>query len=68
VPTPATLFAGILSGAVGLAAFFYGKKQARLMTMLIGLVLIFLPYMIGNAPGLYAAGCALCAALYWFRD
>jgi hypothetical protein len=68
MPTPAALFASILFGAVGFGAFLYGKKQARLMTMIIGLVLIVLPYMIGSTPGLYAAGAALCAALYWFRD
>jgi hypothetical protein len=68
MPTPAALFASILFGAVGFGAFLYGKKQARLMTMIIGLVLIFLPYMIGSTTGLYAAGAALCAALYWFRD
>jgi hypothetical protein len=68
LPTPAALFAGILFGAVGLGVFIYGKKQMRLVTMLIGLLLMFLPYMIGNTVGLYLAGGALCAALYWFRE
>jgi len=68
VPTPAVLFAGLLFGAIGLAAFLYGKKQTKLKPMLLGLVLIGIPYAIDDARLLYAAGAALCVALYWFRD
>ena len=68
MPTPAVLFAWVLFGAIGLAAFMYGKKQAKLTPMLLGLALIATPYVIANTLLLYATGAALCVAMYWFRD
>ena len=68
MPTPGSLFAGILFGAVGAGAFFYGKRQAELRIMLTGIALIALPYLIANMWGLYLAGAALCASLIWFRN
>jgi hypothetical protein len=68
MPTPGSLFAGILFGAVGTGAFLYGKRQAEMRTMLTGVALIALPYLIDNAWGLYLAGAALCASLVWFRN
>jgi len=68
MPTPAVLFAGLLFGFVGLGVFLYGKKQAKLVPLLAGLVLMILPYVIDDARLLYAGGLALCGALYWFRE
>lgn len=68
MPAPAVLFAGLLFGAVGLAAFLYGKKHAKFAPLLIGLVLAVLPYAVDDARLLYAAGLGLCGALYWLRD
>ncbi len=67
VLTPASLFAGLLFGAIGSGAFLYGKRQAELRIMLSGVALVLLPYMIEDALALYAAGAAICASLYWFR-
>ena len=46
MPSPANLFGSLVFGVVGFAAFMYGKKQARLWTMLIGVALMVYPYFI----------------------
>jgi hypothetical protein len=68
MPEPAVLFAGILFGAIGTAAFLYGKKQAKWRPLVLGLVLVAITFVISDTLLLYAAGTALCAALVWFRE
>jgi hypothetical protein len=68
VPEPGVLFAGILFGAIGVAAFLYGKKQAQWQPMVFGVALILITYVIPDTTLLYLAGIGLCAALFWFRD
>jgi hypothetical protein len=68
LPAPAVLFASLLFGIIGLAAFTYGKKSANWKPMVIGLVLMVYPYAIDELWLLYAIGIALCAALFVFRD
>ena len=68
MPTPAALFGLIVFGAIGLAAFLYGKKNAVWAPALIGLVLMVYPYFVAETWMLYAIGGGLCVALYWFRD
>ncbi|MEO5765164.1 MAG: hypothetical protein ABIR52_07635 [Casimicrobiaceae bacterium] len=65
---PALLLASFLFGAVGLAAFVYGRKLALWKPMVIGLALMAYPYFFTRAWMIYAIGAALCAALYVFRD
>ncbi len=68
MPTPAALFALILSSVIGLAAFLYGKKNAALGPALIGLALMIYPYFISETWMLYAIGGGLCVAIYFFRE
>jgi hypothetical protein len=68
LPSPAVLFAGLIFGTIGLAAFIYGKKTTRWQPMLIGFILMAFPYFIDITWLLYAVGCALTAALFVFRD
>ena len=65
---PAFLFGSFLFGAVGLAAFVYGKKLALWKPMVIGIALMAYPYFVSRAWLMYAIGVALCAALFVFRD
>ena len=67
MPTPAILFAWILFGAIGFAAFLYGKKFLHVKTMVIAVALMVYPYFVSETWLLYAVGVALCAALYFFR-
>ncbi|HQR60606.1 MAG TPA: hypothetical protein PLH03_04485 [Methylophilaceae bacterium] len=68
LPSPAALFAIVMFGIVGFAAFRYGKKNGRLNPMLLGVGLMVYPYFISQIWLLYVIGCVLCAALYFLRD
>lgn len=67
LPSPANLFAMLIFGIVGLAAFRYGKKIHSGMPMIIGVALMVYPYFVTQTWLLYAVGIALCGALYWLR-
>jgi hypothetical protein len=43
-----TLIIGFVAGAMGLAYLIYGKKQARVVPLICGGGLMFLPYLIEN--------------------
>jgi len=68
LPSPAVLVAWVLSGAIGLAAFIYGKKTSAWKPMAIGGALMVYPYFVAQTWLLYAVGAALCLALFLFRD
>lgn len=68
MPSYANLFAGILFGSVGLAAFIYGKKLASWKPMAIGAVLMVYPYFIEETWLLYVIGFALSALMFVWRD
>ena len=63
-----SLFAGIVFGAIGFAAFIYGKKQASFKPMLIGIALMAYPYFVSNTILLWGIGAALTVSLFLFRD
>ena len=68
LPDPGILFGGLVFGVIGLAAFMYGRKQARFSAMTIGTALMVYPYFVGRAWLLWTIGVVLCGALYVFRD
>lgn len=68
MPDFSILFAGLLFGSVGLAAFVYGKKNASWRPMAVGVALMVYPYFIEQAWLLYGLGVALCAALFLWRE
>jgi len=68
MPSATVLFASLLFGTVGFAAFVYGKKAMRWQPMAVGVVLMVYPYFIENALLLYAIGIALSVSLFMFRD
>ena len=68
MPSAANLFASLFFGLIGLVAFKYGKKSAQLKSMAIGVTLMVYPYFIPQTWLLYLIGCALCVALFLFRD
>src|SRR5207249_10965779 len=65
---PTALFGSLLFGAIGLAAFIYGKRMVLYKSMVIGIVLMAYPYFVAQTWLLYAVGCALCVGLYVFRE
>jgi hypothetical protein len=66
--TAANLFGQILFGAIGFAAFIYGKKQSSFKAMLLGVVIMAYPYVVAETWLLYAIGFALTALLFVWRD
>lgn len=68
MPSSAVLFASVLFGAIGFAAFIYGKKSYRWKPLGLGVALMVYPYFISRAWLLYAIGGALCAGLFLFRE
>ncbi|HMC12927.1 MAG TPA: hypothetical protein VKG67_01105 [Gallionellaceae bacterium] len=68
MPGFAELFAALLFGTFGFAAFLYGKKSTNWKPMVIGVALMVYPYFIENALLLYSIGIALCVSLFVFRD
>ncbi len=68
LPSPGALFAALLFGVIGFAAFMYGRKQARFSAMTIGVALMAYPYFVDRLWLLGCIGLALCAGLYVFRD
>jgi len=68
MPTPAVLFAAILFGLIGLAAFTIGRKNALWGPMVIGLALMVFPYFVSGTAWTYAIGALLCGALYFWRQ
>jgi hypothetical protein len=60
--TPASLAIGILAGAVGLGYFIYGKRQAKFVPLVAGVLLCIYPYFLSSVPWMLAIGALLAAA------
>ena len=68
MPTPAALFASLIFGVVGIVAFQYGKKSALVVPMVLGIALMVYPYFVPDTWMIYAIGCALTGAVWYFRN
>jgi hypothetical protein len=66
--TTANLFGQILFGAIGLAAFVYGRKQSLMKPTVLGIVIMAYPYFVPQTWLLYAIGAVLTASLFLLRD
>jgi len=55
-------------GVIGLVAFRYGKKSALIVPMILGLALMIYPWFVAETWLLYAIGCALTGAAWFFRN
>jgi hypothetical protein len=68
MPTPGSIFAAILFGAIGMGAFVWGKRTGRGLPMIIGAALMIYPYFISETWILFSVGAVLCWLLYRFRE
>jgi hypothetical protein len=55
------LFIGIITGAVGMAYFIYGKKQEKISFLVAGLCLCIYPYLFESVLALVLIGLVLVA-------
>lgn len=67
MPSPAILFAGLVFGVIGFAAFRYGRKSALPIPMTLGIALMVYPYFVSDTWLVYLIGVALTAAVWFFR-
>ena len=68
MPSPEILFAGIVFGAIGMAAFVYGRKAGAMKPMLIGIALMVYPYFVSQTWLVYLIGCLLTGSLFLWRE
>ncbi|MGK0189850.1 MAG: hypothetical protein ACI9R3_005668 [Verrucomicrobiales bacterium] len=68
MPEPASLFAMILFGSVGMGAFVYGKSTSAFVPIGIGILLMVYPYFVSGTLLMYLIGSALCVLLYIMRQ
>jgi len=64
----AKIFACTIFGAIGFAAFLYGKKNKLVPPTIIGVALMVYPYFFSGMPVIYLVGIILTAALYFWRE
>ncbi|MFT4546777.1 MAG: hypothetical protein ACI8XO_003343 [Verrucomicrobiales bacterium] len=67
MPTPGAVFGMIVFGAVGFAAFLYGKRMMLPRPMIIGVLLMVYPYFVSQAGWLFAIGTVLTVGLFYPR-
>ena len=61
------LLLGLLFGSIGLGFFIYGRKQASIVPLVCGLLLMVVPYFISNTLLLFALGAVLVVLPYFIR-
>ena len=57
-----SLAIGLLTGAIGMGYFVYGKRQAKFVPLLAGLALCIYPYFVQGVVWLVLIGLGLMAA------
>ena len=65
MPEPTVLFLSMIIGSVGLGLFVYGKKQARIPYIAVGLAMLLFPYFTSAPRALVSIAVALLLALWW---
>jgi hypothetical protein len=63
--TPTSLAMGVLTGAIGVGYFIYGKRQARFAPLVAGMLLCVYPYFVDSVPWLVGVGLLLIAAPFF---
>ena len=57
-----SLMIGIFTGAIGVGYFIYGKRQAKFVPLLAGMMLCVYPYFVDRVLWLVVVGLVLLAA------
>jgi hypothetical protein len=62
---PGVLFLSLVTGAIGLALFVYGRKQQRWPQMIAGIAFMAYPYFVSSMTAVVLIGGSLAALLWW---
>ncbi len=62
-----TLFLSLMFGSVGFGYFIYGKKQSKVIPLLVGLSLCIYPYFVSNIYVMLALGVLLIVLPFLVR-
>lgn len=65
--TPWSLFLGVVLGSLGFGYLVYGRKQRAAVPVVCGLLLLIVPYFIGNVLLLLTIGGALAALPFVYK-
>jgi hypothetical protein len=57
-----SLMIGVFTGAIGVGYFMYGKRQAKFVPLIAGMMLCIYPYFVDRVLWLVVVGAALMAA------
>jgi hypothetical protein len=57
-----SLMIGVFTGAIGVGYFMYGKRQAKFVPLIAGMMLCVYPYFVDGVLGLLVIGAVLMAA------
>ena len=57
-----SLWVGVFAGAIGMGYFIYGKRQAKYVPMISGVLLCVYPYFVESLLALSVIGLLLVAA------
>jgi hypothetical protein len=63
----ATLWWGVIFGAIGTGFFVYGKRQSAPVPLACGLLLMVFPYFVSSAWATVVVGALLMAIPYFLR-
>ena len=57
-----SLLIGVVTGAVGVGYFIYGKRQAKFVPLIAGMLLCVYPYFLASVPLMLGIGALLMVA------
>jgi hypothetical protein len=57
-----SLLFGVIAGAIGVGYFIYGRRQAKFVPLIAGMLLCVYPYFVDSLLWLSVIGAALVAA------
>jgi len=63
--TTAGILIGILTGAVGVGYFIYGKRQTKFVPLVSGMLLCVYPYFLSSVMWMVVIGAMLVAAPFF---
>ncbi|TJY59994.1 hypothetical protein E4T66_12490 [Sinimarinibacterium sp. CAU 1509] len=64
----ASMLWSVLFGSIGFGYFLYGKKQAAMVPLVCGLLLMVFPFGVSNPYWMVAVGATLMAIPYFYRS